>query len=101
MKRLRAGIIDRCVKLGLSDLNGLVTILCEHICVILSAVKVQSQTTKGLQNKNKNLACNTQFIATFTRLIGKLGPLCNLTACKSMTEKGRIYLGSNEVKFST
>ena len=47
----------------------------------------------------QNRACYIWFIVTFSSRIQKSKPFCNLTPCKTTTEKGQVNLGSHKVKF--
>ena len=87
----RAGNIDSfCSELSHSNLKGLL-IYPVRISDILSTGQGPGELTKAHQNKKKILrACGIRFGVTLARRIKKLKPFCNLTPCKSTTEKGQV-----------
>ena len=76
---------------------------CEHKC----RTKCGSGSWSGHQMSqnitkinNSFRACGTWFIVTSVCKIQKSMPICNLTPCKSTTEKGQVNLWPQKVKFS-
>ena len=74
------------------------------VSVIVSKGQGQGQVTKGYERSRESKihfrSCSTLFIFTFTRRTIKSKPFCNLTPCKSTTEKDQVNPGAHNVKFS-
>ena len=99
-----AGNIDRfCSKLSQSNLKWLVKIPYEH--KYHTKYRSVSRSGHGGHERSPNSKILSRagclwFIFTFARIIQKSKPFCNLTPCKSTTEKGQVNLVSHKVKFS-